>query len=157
MVRHRLRTGSRKLGRKIGVQAELARASGEALPFRDASFDFVFSRVALPYMDISVAVAEMHRVLRPGGELWLTLHPMSMLSWTKALGSPKRTVFEAYRLANTASLHFLGKQFRYPLRRQRTESYQTSEGMRRLLARQGFENIHTQQDRHFLVTAQKRG
>ncbi len=145
-----------RLGPEMGVPAALACASGEALPFREGSFDFVFSRVALPYMDIPVAVAEMKRVLRAGGGLWLTLHPLGMLSWGKALSSPRRTVFEAYRLANTVALHFLGTQFRYPLRRQRIESYQTVEGMRRLLRTQGFENIDTRLGRHFVVTASKR-
>jgi len=144
-----------RLGPEMGVPASLACASGEALPFRDASFDFVFSRVALPYMDIPVAVAEMKRVLRVGGGLWLTLHPLGMLSWRKALNSPRTAVFEAYRLTNTAALHLLGIQFRYPLRRQRIESYQTAAGMRRLLRTQGFQNIETRQDRHFVVTASK--
>src|SRR3954449_13214466 len=51
----------------------LGAATGENLPFQPSSFDFVYSRVALPYMHIPTALAEIHRVLRPGGNLWLTL------------------------------------------------------------------------------------
>ena len=144
-----------KLGKQISPGFEFARASGEALPFRAASFDFVFSRVALPYMKIAYAATEMERVLRPGGEIWITLHPLSMLSWRNAFSHPKRLLFEVYRLVNTALLHFTGKQFRYPLRRNRTESYQTSQGIRRVLKRAGFQNIQVIRQHHFLVTAQK--
>src|SRR5207245_7299416 len=52
----------------------------ELLPFREASFDFVFSRVALPYMHIPKAASEMGRVLKPGGGLWCLLHPLSRFS-----------------------------------------------------------------------------
>jgi SAM-dependent methyltransferase len=41
-----------------------------ALPFRDASFDFVFVNAALHHMrDVPVSIAEALRVLRPGGVL----------------------------------------------------------------------------------------
>ena len=41
-----------------------------ALPFRDASFDFVFVNAALHHMrDLPVSIAEALRVLRPGGVL----------------------------------------------------------------------------------------
>lgn len=144
-----------KLGKQIEVAAGLACASGEALPFRAGSFDFVFSRVALPYMNIATAAAEIARVLQPGGCVWITLHPLSMLSWSKALSHPKRAAFEMYRLVNTASLHFAGTQFCYPLQRRRTESYQTERGIRRVLERAGFRDIQVTRNRHFLVTARK--
>src|SRR3954453_23600492 len=41
--------------------------SGDSLPFADKSFDFVFSRVALPYMHLPTALGEIHRVLAPNG------------------------------------------------------------------------------------------
>lgn len=47
------------------------RGEAESLPFEDASFDVVFSRSALQYMDFPRASAEMLRVLRPGGDLHL--------------------------------------------------------------------------------------
>src|ERR1700756_2212378 len=47
---------------------------GERLPFDDQSFDRVISAVALPYMDIPKALAEIHRILVPGGGLSLSLH-----------------------------------------------------------------------------------
>ena len=42
-------------------------AAGENLPFADERFDLVFSRVALPYMDINRALREIARVLKRGG------------------------------------------------------------------------------------------
>jgi SAM-dependent methyltransferase len=47
---------------------------GEALPFDDESFDAVVSRVVLPYTDERRVVAEIARVLRPGGQVRLSCH-----------------------------------------------------------------------------------
>jgi SAM-dependent methyltransferase len=54
----------------------LARASVEALPFADASFDLVLSNDVLCHLGVAsdaVAVREFARVLRPGGVLFLQL------------------------------------------------------------------------------------
>lgn len=145
-----------RLGMNLKVPALLTRASGEMLPFQAAAFDFVFSRVALPYMNIPVALKEIARVLQPGGRIWISLHPTSMLSWGQALSHPRKTMFELYRLSNTIALHFTGRQFPYPLRRSRIESYQTEEGMRRVLRGTGFGDIATKCTRtHFIITARR--
>jgi SAM-dependent methyltransferase len=53
-----------------GIPIALVAASATRLPFRDASFDLVLTRVALNYMHQRTALAEMTRVLRPGGFLF---------------------------------------------------------------------------------------
>lgn len=50
------------------------RSNGESLPFADASFDVVLCRVALPYMNNRRTIAEIARVLRPGGVFLLKTH-----------------------------------------------------------------------------------
>lgn len=144
-----------QLGREIGAPVLFACASGEALPFSTESFDFIFSRVALPYMNVSKAVGEMARVLEPGGHIWMTLHPFD-IPWKWALSHPKKTIFEIYRQLNTGFLHYTGRQFRYPVRRSHIESYQTERGMRLVLERAGFTDIRFTRSQHFLCTAQKR-
>lgn len=49
-------------------------AKGENIPFADASFDVVLCRLALPYMDNSATLAEIARVLKPGGLFFLKTH-----------------------------------------------------------------------------------
>jgi SAM-dependent methyltransferase len=146
-----------QLGKTISVGIGFVQGSGEALPFRDGAFDFVFSRVALPYMRIPVAVREIARVLKPGGQLWCTLHPLSMLSWRNAIGSLRRTGFEICRLTNTALLHLAGWQFRFPLKRTVTESWQTERGIRLALRKADLESIRVSSGSHFVVTARKPG
>src|SRR5580700_9282459 len=90
-----------RLGKGMAGHVEFVRASGERLPFADGCFDFVISRVALPYMRVAVAVAEIARVLKPGGGIWFTLHPVGMFSRGKGL---KPMLYELYRRANTALL-----------------------------------------------------
>jgi len=52
---------------KAWLPGRLVRGRSEALPFRDAQFDFVSVGYALRHLDQPVAFAEMLRVLRPGG------------------------------------------------------------------------------------------
>src|ERR1700757_4507748 len=58
-------------GRALYPGLDLQVASGEAIPFCDGHFDAVLSRIALPYMNIPVALSEFYRVLAPGGYLFV--------------------------------------------------------------------------------------
>lgn len=49
-------------------------SKGEILPFAGESFDVVICRVALPYMHNRQALAEISRVLKPGGIFFLKTH-----------------------------------------------------------------------------------
>lgn len=69
---------SRRIDEETGVVVPSVRATATALPFRDASFDVVFSSFgALQFIsDLEVAVAETARVLRPGGRYAFSItHP----------------------------------------------------------------------------------
>ncbi len=145
------------LGKEWSRGITLLSASAERLPFPTQSFDFVVSRVALPYTDIPRSIAEIARVLRPGGSLWLTLHAPSMFR-LRNIRSVRSAIYHGYIGLNSLALHWLGRQFRYPLNPQRMESYQTRHGMQRCLARHGLDVFHLLRDeRHFLIEARKRG
>ncbi|WP_406175165.1 class I SAM-dependent methyltransferase [Streptomyces sp. NBC_00996] len=59
-----------KLAAERGATVETAQAYAEELPFSDASFDLVVSRLAPHHFrDMPTAVGEMARLLRPGGRL----------------------------------------------------------------------------------------
>ena len=65
------RTRAAELGREV----ELHEGDAQALPFADESFDTVVCTLGLCGVpDERVAIAEMHRVLRPGGKLLLLDH-----------------------------------------------------------------------------------
>ncbi|GAA4901677.1 methyltransferase family protein [Stackebrandtia albiflava] len=62
----------------LGIRPVLRRADAQALPFEDASFDTVVCTLSLCGIpDNTAAVAEMYRVLRPGGRLLLLDHVAS--------------------------------------------------------------------------------
>ena len=147
-------------GRRLAPQLCLVCARGERLPFQDHSFDVVMARVSLPFMHLPSALREVARVVKPGGYVWCTLHPWAMLR--ARLRDALRTlnlkdfVYSIYILINGLCFHLTGRQFRYPLNRQRCESFQTVGGMTRAMQRAGFEQVQTDYGRFFVVTASKR-
>jgi ubiquinone/menaquinone biosynthesis C-methylase UbiE len=150
-----------QLGRRLSQDIEFVCAMGEALPFRDDSFDLVISRGALPYMNIPVALAEFARVSKPGGSLWVVLHPPSMalraLLASIARIRIREALGRAYVLANTAVFHLHGEVFPSPVGHCGRESCQTTRGVRRALLRAGYRHIGFRRGRFFVATAEKPG
>src|SRR5262249_23643553 len=102
---------------------------GEQLPFADGYFDLVISRLALPYMQIPRALAEMARVMKPGGNLWIALHPFSMV-WHGLLRSFCKLDLRGFWgglfvSANGLAFHIAGQLFRFPFGSRSYESFQT--------------------------------
>src|SRR6266850_4063265 len=124
--------------RLVPPNIKLVCAGGENLPFGDQYFDLVFSRVALPYMEINKSLREMSRVLKGGGDLWLALHPASMVfsraKRSARAGNLKDIVFCSYVLLNGVLFNCLGIQISF-LGRQ--ETFQTAGGIVRALKRAG--------------------
>ena len=147
-------------GRQQAANIRFVQSEGEALPFANNSFDLVICRVALPYMNVKRAIAEMFRVLDERGELWLVLHPLSMtageLRDSLRRLNPKATIYRLWVLGNGLSLHLIGKQWRWPLDPSRYESWQSSASMKRILFSVGFENVNVSLGEHFVTTARKK-
>ena len=60
---------------ETGAPIEVVEGRAEALPFPDRTFDHVVTSIALcSVTDLDAAVAEIHRVLRPGGSLRFLEH-----------------------------------------------------------------------------------
>lgn len=71
----RMLARARERAARLGRTAELREGDAQKLPFGDQSFDAVVCTLALCAIpDQRAAVAEMHRVLRPGGLLLLVDH-----------------------------------------------------------------------------------
>lgn len=68
-----------KVGRELYAQdapqarIDFLRCGAENLPFPSGFFDVVVCRLALPYTDNARALAEVSRVLRPGGKYFLKI------------------------------------------------------------------------------------
>ncbi len=73
-------TLTRELAREAGLSIEVVRASALKLPFPDAGFDCVYSYGVLHHIpDIDIALAEIHRVLKPGGTVMVMLYHRNSL------------------------------------------------------------------------------
>ncbi|WP_308122364.1 methyltransferase domain-containing protein [Streptomyces sp. TRM70350] len=104
---------ARRRAEELGRTADLREADAQALPFPDAAFDTVvctLSLCAIP--DDQRAVAEMSRVLKPGGRLLLLDHIASS-AW------PVRAI---QRIFEVVTVPLGGEHFvRRPLRRVQEE------------------------------------
>ncbi|MEO3928829.1 class I SAM-dependent methyltransferase [Micromonosporaceae bacterium B7E4] len=77
---------ARDRSRELGMAADLLVGNAQALPFAGASFDTVVCTLALNAIpDDRAAIAEMYRVLRPGGRLLLLGHVASHHRVVRAL------------------------------------------------------------------------
>ena len=86
---------------------ELRQGSVLSLPFADDSFDMVFSHGVLHHVpEIKQAQNEIHRVLRPGGELVIMLYARWSLNYLVSIGVIRRlAVLSAYPLARAGILN----------------------------------------------------
>ena len=76
-----------------GLQAGVAVADGEALPFADGSFDFVYAHGVVQYTtDDRRLVEECHRVLRPGGTALFQVY--NRVSWLQLLSKVMKVPLE---------------------------------------------------------------
>jgi ubiquinone/menaquinone biosynthesis C-methylase UbiE len=125
-------------------------SEGAKLPFSASSLDRVISNVSLPYMDITKTLAEIYRVLIPGGRLLASLHPLTftLTELRQALPNPKAALYRIWVLANGCAFHVSGRNF--------GEAFQTERGIRIALRRANFTEISLWRDsKRWFVEATK--
>jgi ubiquinone/menaquinone biosynthesis C-methylase UbiE len=147
------------LGKQLDKNISFVCARAESLPFQAERLDFVFSRVALPYMNVHETLSEIWRVLKSGGTLWLVLHPYTMVlkETVQALShlKIKRAAVCLYVIANGMVLNLLGREFHLPFRKGYYESFQTIKGISKILRKAGFDEIRAERNGFFVATATK--
>jgi SAM-dependent methyltransferase len=120
------------------AKVSLLKAPAEALPFASDSFDLVNFGLALPYTHNPRAIAEVERVLRPGGVLLLKIHHVRYyLQKLKngLAGADLLSMIHCGRvLTNGAIYHLSGRQ---PMTRILNETFQTRWLLKRELAGRG--------------------
>ncbi len=113
---------ARKRAEELGREIDLRVGDAQALDFPDASFDTVVCTLALCTIpDDRAAVAEVKRVLRPGGRFLLLEH----------VRSPVAAIRLGQRLLAPLSLRFEGDHLlREPLEHLRAEGFELQQVLR---------------------------
>jgi SAM-dependent methyltransferase len=90
-------------------------ATGESMPYEDGSFDMVIARSVLQYLHIRPALAELARVVRPGGLLLLQVHAPGyyLRQIARHLGNPLQAAYYARALASGVVFSTSGVQPRH--------------------------------------------
>ncbi|MEP6945333.1 MAG: class I SAM-dependent methyltransferase [Acidobacteriota bacterium] len=124
----------------LGGRVHMVRAAAESLPFAAGSFDLLLCRVALPYMHNRRAIAEMARVLSPGGTLLLRVHaPMfylSMLGGRARNPEPRQIAYPLISLGHGLWHELTGHQARSGFWKGK-EIFQSRRFLKRELGRHG--------------------
>ncbi len=127
---------------------DTVQATAEDVPFDDAEFDVALCYSSHQYMDLHPALAEMARIVKPGGEaiviggrLWPFLPETAVrFAKTRSLGTLK---YDVRTIANTIGYTFLGRR---PFSGKSSGStgspiYPTTGWMKRQLRKHGFGEI----------------
>jgi SAM-dependent methyltransferase len=159
---HGVEGGPRLLEEGVDREIRFVAGDGQALPFADSSFDVVIGHVSMPYMDTGRALREIHRVLVPGGSIFLTFHSFRFAGmWVrKALrhGSLKELVRCAYIAVNGVLGHLSLPQTQAWWNSRDFETVSTARGVFRSAERAGFILVateHAPRRIFFAVTARK--
>jgi SAM-dependent methyltransferase len=131
-------------------------AAAENLPFPDEYFDFIFSRVTLPYTNLQRVLREISRTLKPGGDTWLALQSFSILRRRFLQALMHMNIREiascSYVLLNGLLLALFGLQLSLL---GRNETYQTISGMTSALNRVGLTCTSIETGKFFIMNAAK--
>lgn len=85
--------------RRLGCDLRTAAGDAEALPYADGAFDLVVGHAFLHHLpDYGAAIAEMRRVLRPGGALLIAGEPTAL--GHRIAGVAKRAAAAGMRVAD---------------------------------------------------------
>jgi len=132
-------------GRELFARHELqtrvvfARSSAERLPFRTHTFDVVVCRLMLPYTNNEEALAEMARVLRPRGALFLKIHHARYYVrklWSGLLHSQFLSAAHASRVLVNGIIYNISRRQPCAANEKFSETFQTRWLLRKELARQ---------------------
>jgi ubiquinone/menaquinone biosynthesis C-methylase UbiE len=138
-------------GKRLSDSVGFICGRAEALPFRSATFDVVYSRVALPYTHLPSSLREIRRVLKPHGRLWAVLERPGLPFHSGLLKNYKFYALAPYIFLNTLLFHALGKSV--PFLDGKYRGYQTISGITRALGKAGFADVRITEALHLVVRA----
>jgi ubiquinone/menaquinone biosynthesis C-methylase UbiE len=130
--------------RRTHPDVTFKRAVAEEIPFGDGEFDAVMSLVSLPYTDMRKSVRELHRVMKPGAKLLLTMHDWRLhwqfFCFALKGKSYKRCIDLVFVTFAGLYLALTGRTLRKPWTGH-IETWQTKGLARSMLEDAGFENV----------------
>lgn len=140
-----LLTVAKYLNRKYAFSPSLALADAHKLPFKDNTFNYVLCRLVLPYIRNRETIAEISRVTKEQGRIYLALHGIGY--YIRSLRdciyerNVLRFLYTLFVILNGTIFHFTGRQMAIKLPfydRSVCTVFQTLKRTDRVLAMNGF-------------------
>lgn len=144
-----IRYGIEKYENKI----QLIWSHAEKIPLPSKTFNLVYSRGSIPYMNIPIVFKEIRRVLVKNGRIWLTLHSRERIDeWFKE-SIKSRNIKKIAYLVYTLLNGYLLKYFRFVLPNidGKYSSWQDPSSIKKQLIKAGFEVNVQKVGRHLVV------
>ncbi len=117
------------------------------LPLEAATYDMVVCRAALQYMDVEASLAEMYRILQPGGKLLVVVHGSGYgidYIWRRKGAFRQRTL----QYFGKSVLERLGRPAKSAAGGSQASHFFTKRGLRMKLEAAGFASVQLYLDPH---------
>ena len=77
---------TKSLAKELGLSVKVVQASADKLPFKDDTFDLLYSYGTLHHIpDVDKAMSEIHRVLKPGGTVMAMVYNRNSLLYAYSI------------------------------------------------------------------------
>jgi ubiquinone/menaquinone biosynthesis C-methylase UbiE len=138
----------------FGAGIQYINCDAMRIPFPSDTFNLVYSRVSVPYMNIPRVIREIKRVLKINGRVWMTLHTRRVASKFLEEALKSRKIKEIALIFYMIINGYLLKYFTFvlPFKPKHYNSWQDLASIKKLLIRNGFEVLTMQEtQKHALI------
>lgn len=139
---------------KFGDKITFYHTDASKIPEADSTVDLIYACVSIPYTNIPDVIAEMKRLLKVGGRVWMTLHSKEYAKEQLRIAIKHRRIIDfihkIYLMMNGYLFKWFG--FLIPWLNGDYESWQDADTMIKMLEKNGFNASKSIQKDHLVIS-----